>query len=181
MGNDLDQQRIADQFKVAIERIKAANTTPDGKTERNADNRRAALYALQRFEAASWYPEALTLALSPALDLDDLLESGTPIDDLRDVLERYIDIVEEKTGAVAIQNEMFTARHASWYIARQLTKRGTPMTFAGIDKHIRVKQDLRGRMVGSTMIFTRQQLDEYVANFDNMPKRGRPVVNKSLE
>lgn len=177
MSGNLEQQRIADLFNEAIGRIKDANMSPDGKTEHNADSRRAAIYALQRFEAAPWYPQVLDEAVheTHAATFDFACEHiDAAIDNIREVLERYIEIVEERTGAPAIQNEMFTARHASWYIARQLTRRGIPMSFAGIDKHIRVTKTLRGQKAGNVMLFSRQHLDEFVANFDKLPKRGRP-------
>lgn len=178
MANNLEQQGIADKLNNGITREKAANIIErDGRlVETNADMRRAALYALHRFEAAPWYPKALEMAIAERPEgafVADETQVHASLDDIYEVLERYIEIVEEKTGAPAIQNELFTARRASWYVARQLTKRGTPMSFAGIDKHIRVNKDLRGTDTGTAMIFTRQQLDEYVANFDKLPKRGR--------
>ncbi len=196
MANNLEQQRIADQFNVAISQKKQENMVErDGKlVETQPDIRRAALYALQRFEAAGWYPQALPQALGESSDLIVIYADGNPnpdiadireirgtLDAMREVLERYIEIVEEKTGAPAIENEYFSARQASWYVARQLTKRGTPMTFAGIDKHIRVNKDLRGQMVGTSMLFTRKQLDDYVDNFDKLPKRGQYIREATPE
>lgn len=179
MSNNLEQQRIADIINNAIARVKDANmTVVNGKSmERFADNRRGAMYALQRFEAAAWYPQVFDEALGerPGAALD--FSGGdiqADLDDLRTILERYIELVEEKTGAPAIQNEMFSARSASWYVARQLTRQGRPITFAGIDKHIRANKDLKGKRFGASTIFTRSELDEYVKNFDKLPGRGRP-------
>jgi hypothetical protein len=175
MFEGLDKQRIADYFNEAIGAVKRANMTDRG-TEAHADERRAAIYALQRFEGATFWPEALNMAVAelPAGSITFSPGSGiqADINDMREVLERYIEIIEEKTGAPAIEDEIFTSRSAAWYVARQLTRRGTPMTFAGIDKHIRVNKDLRGKMVGTSMIFPRKQLDDYVENFHKLPKRG---------
>src|SRR5690349_15291210 len=127
MADNLEQQRIADIFNNAIGRAKEANMV--GTKEKNADSRRAAGYALQRFEAAHWYPQALDMAIAeyPNARLNFATkEIHASLDEMREILERYVDIVEEKTGLPAIENEVFTARHAAWYIARQLTRRGTP-------------------------------------------------------
>lgn len=181
MFNKMNGQQIADAFNKAIGRHKRANTVPGTnpgtQKETRADARRAAIYALERFEKVNFNRAMFDLAVQelPTGALTYTEQDGVTasLDTIREVLERYIDIIEEKSGAPAIFNEMFSARQASWYVARQLTRNGTPMTFAGIYKHITVNKDLRGQDIGGSMIFTRQQLDEYVENFDKLPKRGK--------
>ena len=148
-------------------------------SEPDADKRRSVTYAVQRFERAPWFAEAFDAAMKefPSLGFsyDGVFGVDAPLTDMREALERYIDIIEEKTGAPAIPNERFSKRAAAWYIYRQLTKRGKKVTHRQIDFQLRDKGYLKGETIGNTMILTRQQLDEYVDNFDNMPKRGRPA------
>lgn len=166
MLNRLDHQQIADLMKEAV------------TAEEKDSVRRPAQYAIQRFEAAGFrrpqFEQAISEQPAGSLTFDEDGHLIASADAIRETLERYIDIVEEGTGQPIIENELFSARQANFYIARQLQKRGVQITSRAIDYHITQKKDLRGQLVGRTMLFTRRQLDEYVANFDKLPKRGRP-------
>ena len=171
MFENMEKQLVADLFVNAI-------------SQEDKDHKRlGGIYVLKRFEAADWFPDALQMAINelPAgsFEFDEVRGIESSIADMTEVLQRYIDIVEEKTGAPAIQNEFFSARAAAWYIARKLNQQGVTITPRGVDLHLRGTDELRSSLtVGKAMLFTRQQLDEYVANyvknFDKLPKRGRP-------
>lgn len=167
MFEGMQHQHIADFMNATISR------------EENPELRRSGIYALKRFEAAPYRARVLELAVAEApkgsIQFDKTTGVDAKLEDLREILERYIDIYEEETRTPAIENELFTGRHAAWYVSRQLNRRGVKITPHAIDKHIRVTKDLRGQMLGPTMLFTRQQLDEYVSNYDKLPKRGRPA------
>jgi hypothetical protein len=148
----------------------------------NPDERRSIMYAVQRFEGAQWWPDMFDEAMKefPSIVLVDsyIPADDVSLTDVREMLERYIEIIEEKTGAPAIPNEVFSKRAAAWYIYRKLTKQGKKVTHRQIDFQLRDKGYLKGQTVGNTMLLTRQQLDEYVDNFDKLPKRGRPAAER---
>jgi len=164
-----EQQIIADEILRIIGRV-------------DAEKRRPTTYALQRFERAHWYPEALVLAMkeNPAFAYDSSnggeIDPNTPIEAIREFLERYIDIVEEKTGAPAIENELFSKRAATYYIVRKLNQRGIHATPRGVDFHLRDRGELQSKIVvGKAQLLTRKELDEFVDSYDKLPKRGRPA------
>jgi hypothetical protein len=176
MLDQTGKQRIADVFNRAISQ------------EKFDHKRLGAIYALKRFEAAAWYPQALQQAIeelahiiltykdgSPSPDLTDIVDIKADTSDICEVLQRYIEIVEEKTGAPAIENELFSGRSAAWYIARRLQLKGQNVTVRAVDLHLRGTEELKPYLeVGRAGLYTRQQLDEYADNF-KAGKRGRPA------
>lgn len=175
MFENLGQQRIADYFNNAL-----------GKEDKNY-MRLGAMYALQRFEGARWFPQLLEEALAErpagAITFDETDGVKGSIDDIMEALQRYVELVEEQTGQPAIQNELFTQRSAVWYIARRLHLQGIEISARGVDNYMRKTNTLKSIVkAGRADLYTRQQLDEFAAGYVmNQPQRGRPAAKPVTE
>lgn len=69
-------------------------------------------------------------------------------------------------------DKLYSSVEAADYISGKLTEAGYKITPRGIIFHIRKTKKLRGTMVGNVLVFSQQQLDDFVNAYPTMPRRG---------
>lgn len=140
-------QAIADMLKTQIER-----------SATDAD-RSAAVRVLQRFERASWTPQAFEDAAASAPG-DFTFEGGRlvykPSDnsasEIAAVLEKYLELVAPIEPIVAL-SDLFTTQQAAEYLG---------MSIGGVKKNVHTTKRLRpARNMGRSLMFTKAELDRF--------------------
>lgn len=157
------QQRIADVIKPHLMKM----SPPDA--------RREAMRLLQRFEASAWYPPIFdaALAANPALSIGERVQYSGSLDCMYSalvaLLTRYLDTLRASLPEAApgrpLDSTIYTTAEAMAYVEQQTTAQGKPLGARQVRRYIMGEMEdylLAGTMKGKTLLFTQDELDQFV-------------------
>jgi hypothetical protein len=155
-------QMIADQLKPMIREA--------GKGR--ADERRHAMQVLQSFERCSWHEPAFIDAMSQveigrftAVDARNIRYDGDDaLSAITQLLTTFIESVCSEELPSDRDKQDFSTAEAAAYLG---------VTEAAVRKHIYVTGELVGRKIGHSLVFSRDELDQF-ATQERRPGPGRP-------
>lgn len=151
MFEPIHHQNLADTLKGWAERA----GPPSAARKRTLD-------WIKRFESREWNPFAFERAVTETAPGSIIIEGGRSkfagediLSTLSDILIRYNQLIETR--------QVFSTADAADYLG---------MAVITLKKHIHDKKDITGEIVGNSLVFTRQQLDDFYTT----PRRpvGRP-------
>jgi hypothetical protein len=131
--------------------------------------RRAGLEKIQQFESADWYPSLFERAVSRVgaeffaiAENEITVNCATPGDariKIFALIETYLDMAPQA------QIDAFTTRQAMMYVHAETTRLGKALGERGVKRYIdgQAEPRLNGRVLGRTKLFTKAELDAFVA------------------
>lgn len=151
MFDQLKHQNWADTFKGWAERA----GPPSAARKRTLD-------LIGRFESRGWNPFAFERAVAETAPGSIRMEERRPIFDGEDVLHTLQGILIRYNQLID-SHQIFSTHEAADYLG---------IAVITMKKYIHDSHEIEGTMVGNSLVFSRQQLDEFYAK----PRRpvGRP-------